>query len=478
MRRPRLAGKAAERADREGRVCPGAGALEPGSAASGRRIPSGRDQQGFCEDQRAAAVQLDVRVGQLRRRRARGRGKAQSDFLWPRGRRACQPAPAPASGAISDSDAALRAMPGEPAASTGRSLACPARRRLASIPLKRRDRGRESGSARRSAVPGQACAAQWLKLTGTAKEFAKSEQATIGRVRSFAGGRPMIRCFASAAIPCVPDAVHFPRRQLARALGQYGPAAVGDRDHRLGGDHSPAGAIAQGGHHARLADRPDRSSLIAIQLVPLPPAIWTALPGRDFVANGYALLGQPLPWLPISLAPYQTIASALWLLPPLAIIAGMLRLGAFRSSWLAGGAGHRHLCGGPRRDLAGRERQSGLFALVFLQGHEFRPGDRLFRQQQSHGHPSGGGDPLPGGLVRIDAVRAKSAQVSASKSAILAGGLLVVLLGLGLNGSLAGWGLGVPVVAASALLGASDEAQLGALVAGGRGCCSAWPPWR
>jgi O-antigen ligase len=36
---------------------------------------------------------------------------------------------------------------------------------------------------------------------------------------------------------------------------------------------------------------------------------------------------------------------------------------------------------------------------------------------------------------------------------MLAGGLIIILLGLGLNGSLAGWGLGVPVVAASALLG-------------------------
>lgn len=77
--------------------------------------------------------------------------------------------------------------------------------------------------------------------------------------------------------------------------------------------------------------------LIVIQLLPVPPAIWSALPGRDFVANGYVLLGQPLPWLPISLSPYQTMASALWLLPPLAILAGILRLGAYRMSWLAAG---------------------------------------------------------------------------------------------------------------------------------------------
>ena len=48
-------------------------------------------------------------------------------------------------------------------------------------------------------------------------------------------------------------------------------------------------------------------------LVPLPPELWTALPGRDHVREGYALLGQPLPWMPISLAPFDTVASALWL---------------------------------------------------------------------------------------------------------------------------------------------------------------------
>ena len=58
--------------------------------------------------------------------------------------------------------------------------------------------------------------------------------------------------------------------------------------------------------------------LFLVQLVPLPPALWTQLPGRSFVAGGLRLLGLPPPWLPISLSPYDTLASALTLLPPLA----------------------------------------------------------------------------------------------------------------------------------------------------------------
>jgi O-antigen ligase len=191
-------------------------------------------------------------------------------------------------------------------------------------------------------------------------------------------------------------------------------------------------------------------ALIALQLVPLPPAIWTGLPGRQFVADGYALLGQPLPWLPISLAPYQTLASALWLLPPLAILAGMLRLGAFRTSWLAGA-------------LA-----VAAFAAVLVGALQVTSGDPLaspwyFYRVTNYGSATGFFAnsnhmasllvvTIPFLMALFGSRWTKSAQASASKTAILAGGLLVVLLGLVLNGSLAGWGLGLPVLAASALL--------------------------
>lgn len=57
---------------------------------------------------------------------------------------------------------------------------------------------------------------------------------------------------------------------------------------------------------------------IALTLVPLPPAIWTQVPGRSFVAEGYRLLGLELPWLPLSLSDDRTVRSALALLVPVA----------------------------------------------------------------------------------------------------------------------------------------------------------------
>lgn len=71
--------------------------------------------------------------------------------------------------------------------------------------------------------------------------------------------------------------------------------------------------------------------LFLAQLVPLPPGIWTALPGRALFADGFGLLGMPLPWMPASLLPYETLATAFTLLPPAALLIGMLRLGEWRS---------------------------------------------------------------------------------------------------------------------------------------------------
>lgn len=75
-------------------------------------------------------------------------------------------------------------------------------------------------------------------------------------------------------------------------------------------------------------------ALVLLQLIPLPPAIWTLLPGRNVVVEGFQLLGQPLPWMPLSLAPADTIATAMAMLPPLAMLAIIVRLGAYRDSWL------------------------------------------------------------------------------------------------------------------------------------------------
>jgi O-antigen ligase len=72
-----------------------------------------------------------------------------------------------------------------------------------------------------------------------------------------------------------------------------------------------------------------------LQLVPLPPALWTLLPGRAPVVEGYRLLGIPLPWLPLTLAPDIAPSSLLWLLPAIATLLSVVVLGAFRGRGIA-----------------------------------------------------------------------------------------------------------------------------------------------
>ena len=57
-----------------------------------------------------------------------------------------------------------------------------------------------------------------------------------------------------------------------------------------------------------------------VYLIPLPPGIWSHLPGRDFIVQGYQTLQVDLPWLPLSIAPEKTYFSLFDFLPPLALI--------------------------------------------------------------------------------------------------------------------------------------------------------------
>jgi O-antigen ligase len=65
------------------------------------------------------------------------------------------------------------------------------------------------------------------------------------------------------------------------------------------------------------------ATIMALQLVPLPPALWTLLPGRTFAQKAAEVVGLPQPWRPISLTPDLTLNSLLSLLPPAAVLVGI-----------------------------------------------------------------------------------------------------------------------------------------------------------
>src|SRR5262245_3564986 len=64
-----------------------------------------------------------------------------------------------------------------------------------------------------------------------------------------------------------------------------------------------------------------------LQLAPLPPQLWTALPNRQLLVGTFELLERDLPWMPISVLPHATWLSALSLLPPLAVFLSTVLLG-------------------------------------------------------------------------------------------------------------------------------------------------------
>jgi len=74
--------------------------------------------------------------------------------------------------------------------------------------------------------------------------------------------------------------------------------------------------------------------LVVAQLAPLPPAIWTHFPWRSTIAEGDQLLGLGSQWRAWSLSPDDTIATALAVLPPIAVVVAIVRARAFRPDLL------------------------------------------------------------------------------------------------------------------------------------------------
>lgn len=73
--------------------------------------------------------------------------------------------------------------------------------------------------------------------------------------------------------------------------------------------------------------------LVAIQLVPLPPALWTLLPGRDVLEGAASAIGEDQPWRPLSISPSATVNALGSLIVPvlvLALVANLTRVQHWR----------------------------------------------------------------------------------------------------------------------------------------------------
>jgi O-antigen ligase len=198
--------------------------------------------------------------------------------------------------------------------------------------------------------------------------------------------------------------------------------------------------------------------VIALQLIPLPPSIWASLPGRQPVVQGFALLGQQLPWLPLSLDPYWTISSALWLLPAIAVLLGIVRLGGFRASWLAwivAGVTIASVAIGALQKVGGSDSSWYIYEIT-----NYGSTTGFFANANHLATLMVATIPFLAALYLALASRGRSVQKSSGLFVVLAGTLAVIGVGIAINASIAGIGLSVPVLAASLLMILSRSRKL------------------
>lgn len=65
------------------------------------------------------------------------------------------------------------------------------------------------------------------------------------------------------------------------------------------------------------------AAMIAVQLIPLPPALWTALPGRALVQQVDVAAGLGPVWRPLTLQPDRTLSALLAMLVPVATLVAL-----------------------------------------------------------------------------------------------------------------------------------------------------------
>lgn len=124
-----------------------------------------------------------------------------------------------------------------------------------------------------------------------------------GASRPDVAGQPVVRASATAAL--IVSALFGPRPSLA----QERPAAI-----------FLLAAIL----------------LAALQLVPLPPAVWQTLPGRAFVTQAAIVTGQPQSWRPLAIVPGAAINALTSLIVPLTVLVLVAGLKERERAWLPG----------------------------------------------------------------------------------------------------------------------------------------------
>jgi len=204
--------------------------------------------------------------------------------------------------------------------------------------------------------------------------------------------------------------------------------------------------------------------VVGVQMIPLPPSVWTHLRGRTVIAEGFGALGVAAPPEPISLSPATGFNSLLGTIPPLAIFCAMVRLRAYSPRWLAAALITGMVAGialGALQVAAANPTDSPLYLY-----EDTNPGKAVgFFANVDH-MASLLVITIPFLAALAAAGKSRNMQRFSAVVAIAAGIGVLVVVGLALNGSLAGYGLALPVIVASGLivLPAGNRQRLWAVV--------------
>ena len=191
-------------------------------------------------------------------------------------------------------------------------------------------------------------------------------------------------------------------------------------------------------------------AIVIMQLIPLPPGLWQSLPGRGPLSLGYTTLGYPVPALPLSWAPYRTLESAYGLLPPTAVLLAILALREHSERSVASIV----LVGALLSVVLGalQSASSGPESWVYLYKYASPGAVGFFANRNHMATLLLAAVPFSAALFAAGHPHVRSRSTALAMAALGAGGLLLILVGLVLNGSLAALALAAPVIAFSGLL--------------------------
>jgi len=198
--------------------------------------------------------------------------------------------------------------------------------------------------------------------------------------------------------------------------------------------------------------------VVGLQMVPVSATLWPQLGPRAKLVEGYQALGLALPSLPLSLTPGATLDSLLGIIPPLALFSAIVRLRAYRPAWLAlallAGTGAGILIGA----LQVASASTGQSPWYLYEETNVGAGVGFFANANHMATLLVVSLPFLAAIV-ASARRANMQRYSAVV-ALAVGAGLVIMVGLALNRSLAGYGLTLPVLAASALIVLPPDSRL------------------